>query len=779
MSDLLDPKLWSDLVGLPHEEAGCWHLAREVYRRQGIEIAESVAAYVDSSSWLIVPREMIAPGDLVALGPNGVPVHVAIYLGEGRCLHSSKSGVAVVSLEVLDRSEKIIWIGRPTLESSLTYQSEHEEEAVVLEIRDILSRPFDRLRRVVRVGSTLRDVAPEWANLAITSRGSVSVDKWSETIGAGDVVVFAYSPGEPVTFFVAIAIQILGFVIQAAMTPKPGQEPEEGQPGFSLAGYRNTSLVGIAQPVVYGTHRQGGNILSAFQKTDGDGRSQLHLLLFLSRGPVQAVGDSTVAISDATGSDIPSDLQIDGNEASSYPVRMSTRLGTSDQDLIPGFDEATTATHYGTQLKTSTPFVCETSDEVDAFEVVLTYPVGLYNTVASGSVASTSVVHSISYRLKGSSSWSAATLKTDTFGRRNTVTTLQRFDSLVRGVYEIQITRTTAETETTKSELADINEIAAELIAYTGKALLALRALGSDTIGGSLPTVTAIVKGRKVWVWDGVSTTSPFFSLVWTDNPAWIVAEMLTNKEHGLGRNGQITWNDIDLQSFADWATYCDEIPETGNGKRATCGILVDSTESGWTLVTDIAAAAFCRLVLIGSKIKAVPEKTTTVSAVFSMGNVQELEIAYAGNRSRPNTIEVQYVNAETNYETETAIQSESDTISSGEAIRKESFTARGVTRAIQAHRLAKRRLLAAQLVSRSVSFTVGVEAVHLLPMDVFRLQHDSTGKGSGGRVLTGGTSTVKVDATISSVTGTTCYFRTTSAGADLIVSGTPTARDR
>ena len=773
MSERLDPALWSDLVGVGYTEAGCWHLVREVYRRMGVDLPESVTAYYTGAGWTKVPADKIIAGDVIACGKAGIPAHLAIYLGGDEVLHATREGVEKTSLQALLRADSVVWFGRPTApDENLT--SLHSR---VVCVRDILGKPWERESFDVPAGMAIEHVAPDWANAAITSIGVRRRSEWGNVrLGEKDVVVFICEPGDPVTTFVAIALQMIGFAISMALAPKPGKEPEEGNPGFSLDGYQNTARVGIAQPLVYGEHRQGGNIISAFQRTDGNGRAELHMLVLLSRGPIQSIGEITSEVNDASGSDIPDGVELDGNPISSYPVKVSTRLGTSDQDAIAGFDEVVTAIPYSVALKQNTAFIAETSDQVDAFEVVFRYPAGLYQ--QSTTVAATTVVHTIRYRLKGSTTWTGPLTQTDTFGRRNQVTTLRRVENLTRGIYEIEITRTTAESDTTSSELADINEITAQRIAYTGKAVMALKALGSENVGGGVPTLTARVKGRKVWVWDGVSTTTPFFNLQWTDNPAWIVTDILTNKEHGLGRNGQITWDNIDLQSFKDWADYCDEVPEVGSGKRATCDILIDSTESGWSLVTDIAAGAFGRLIMVGSKIKAVPDKATTVSAVFSMGNVRDLEVGYAGNRSRPNAVEVQYTNEETNYEAETALQVETSALAAGEAVRKESVRARGITRPIQAHRLAKRRLLEAQNQLRSVTFTTGIEAAHLAPMDVFRLQHDATGKGYGGRILAATSTTIKVDATIPSVSGSTVVFRTVANGQDVVITGVPTATD-
>ena len=62
--------------------------------------------------------------------------------------------------------------------------------------------------------------------------------------------------------------------------------------------------------------------------------------------------------------------------------------------------------------------------------------------------------------------------------------------------------------------------------------------------------MTTEVIGRTVRV--GVFTHTE----TWSDNPAWCVMDFLTNLRYGLG----IPDSDIDLQGFAVWAAYCDEV---------------------------------------------------------------------------------------------------------------------------------------------------------------------------------------------------------------------------
>ena len=93
---------------------------------------------------------------------------------------------------------------------------------------------------------------------------------------------------------------------------------------------------------------------------------------------------------------------------------------------------------------------------------------------------------------------------------------------------------------------------------YPSAPLLAVKARATSEINGNIPNVTSVVKGRQVPVWDGTSTSFPTFDRIYSQNPAWIVCDMLLNKDWGLGNTFDNT--DIDIQSFADWAAYCDEV---------------------------------------------------------------------------------------------------------------------------------------------------------------------------------------------------------------------------
>lgn len=77
-------------------------------------------------------------------------------------------------------------------------------------------------------------------------------------------------------------------------------------------------------------------------------------------------------------------------------------------------------------------------------------------------------------------------------------------------------------------------------------AYVAATVKASEQLRGD-PVMSAVVKGRKVKVWNGLS-----WSTVWNENPAWIVRDFLLN-ECGIDESV------LDTDSFYDVAQYADE----------------------------------------------------------------------------------------------------------------------------------------------------------------------------------------------------------------------------
>jgi hypothetical protein len=75
-----------------------------------------------------------------------------------------------------------------------------------------------------------------------------------------------------------------------------------------------------------------------------------------------------------------------------------------------------------------------------------------------------------------------------------------------------------------------------------------------------LPSVTAIVRGKKVY--DPRTATT-----AWSDNPALIIRDYLTNSDYGLGESA----TNIDDTKVSTAANICDETVSTDSSTRYTC----------------------------------------------------------------------------------------------------------------------------------------------------------------------------------------------------------------
>lgn len=125
-----------------------------------------------------------------------------------------------------------------------------------------------------------------------------------------------------------------------------------------------------------------------------------------------------------------------------------------------------------------------------------------------------------------------------------------------------------------ESRWLDIQGVVDAALSYPGEALLAVAIPASDQLSSSTPTITTLVRGRRVPLWDGASTSLPNLRRLWSANPAWIALDLLTDAEVGMGRRYRA--RDVDLERLLEWAGRCDEV--LYDGRRV---IEFDHTNAG------------------------------------------------------------------------------------------------------------------------------------------------------------------------------------------------------
>ena len=275
-----------------------------------------------------------------------------------------------------------------------------------------------------------------------------------------------------------------------------------------------------------------------------------------------------------------------------------------------------------------------------------------------------------------------------------------------------------------------------------------------------------------VGTWDGS------FVYSWTQNPVWIIYDILTNKTYGLG----IEEDNIDKYKFYQVAQYCDACDEitgkfqgvdgladgsyrnkpkgfnpgiirtllTGlpNGtpikeRRFICDMQISDVQPTMDILNTIAASFRGTIVYSFGKLSlAVDQPNRYPTMIFNETNIKDGSFSISGGRESDmiTGVEVSYVDPRNHYKRETVRIDTDDKNDGSDRSTIEnviSLDLQGVTRRSQALRYAQYHIAATKYLRRTISFTTSLEALALAPGDVISVSQNMTGVnyGFGGKV--------------------------------------------
>ena len=222
--------------------------------------------------------------------------------------------------------------------------------------------------------------------------------------------------------------------------------------------------------------------------------------------------------------------------------------------------------------------------------------------------------------------------------------------------------------------------------------------------------------------WDGSLSSEPKY----TDNPAWIFYDILTNNRYGLG--AYLKEFDIDKYSLYRIGKYCDELVDDGNGgtePRYTANIFLQKQADAYKVLKDFATSFLGMIYWIEGKVTAVADQPTDAIYTFSKANVIQgvFEYESSGQKTRANQVVVNWVNPANNYRQETLIVEDRDNIVKTGKIVREDAVAFGCTSEGQATRYGRWKLYTAINQTEMVSFNTSINAAFLSPGDVIKIQ--------------------------------------------------------
>ena len=471
-------------------------------------------------------------------------------------------------------------------------------------------------------------------------------------------------------------------------------------------------------------------------KESGRSKQRIKIVEVLSEGEIEGLVDGLKSVYlDKT--------PIEAKDGSHYfkNVEIEGREGTQTQEVMQGFQAVEKEISVATEITKRTALT-RTVTDANVNRLRLTLGVqALFEQNDQGDTHSATVefkitvgTQQIPFTIKGkyNSSYSRAII----------------VENLPRVPFTIKVERITADSTSNrlanKTMWASYTEIIDAQFRYPNTAYMGVK-FDSEYFN-NIPTRTYEIYGIKVRVpsnydpetrtytglWDGT------FKVAYTNNPAWILMDIVTHKRYGLGdRLGEFS---VDKWALYQIAQYCDQmIPDGFGGQepRFTCNLWLTEQRSAYDVLSDLCSIFRAIPVWNGTELTFIMDRPSDPVWTYTNANVVggQFSRQYSAMKARHNAIQVEYKDAENHYE------STIEYISDDEQIRKfglnlKKVTAFGCTSRGQAFRTGKWILETERLETETITFTVGSEGLMNIPGDIIRVSDNHfAGTNIGGRV--------------------------------------------
>lgn len=446
------------------------------------------------------------------------------------------------------------------------------------------------------------------------------------------------------------------------------------------------------------------------------------------------------------------------------------RDGTQNQAVIEGFDAVETPHDVGVQIKLSTPRTIQIdNDDSDQVRVIMMFPKLTKTDQKSGDTHGTTVQFQFEIAY-GTTSFKPIKPQ----GYASHVVTLSKkssgkhyreylFDLPKPGSnYRIRVSRVTADSTTDyiqdQTWLSQYGEIVSTKLNYPNSALVGLK-IDSQQFGSSVPARSYLVSGMEIRVpsnydpvlgtysgdWDGT------FRLMVSDNPAWILYDLLTSKRYGLGE--YVTESMINIGQLYQIGRYCDELINDGFGgkeKRFAINTVINSRGEAYKVLQDIVSTFRGMIFWAGGMVNIMQDSPSSPVMQFSAANIIG-KVSYKGSsrKDRATVALITYNDKDDLYKQNIEYVEDEEGIKRF-GVRKTESVAFGCTSRGQAHRVGLWTLYSNRMETDLITFTSGMDASLLMPGELVKLQDKfRSGKRNSGRLVNYTKNSITLDASV------------------------------
>ncbi|MFO9997638.1 host specificity protein J [Escherichia sp. WS2328_2] len=459
-------------------------------------------------------------------------------------------------------------------------------------------------------------------------------------------------------------------------------------------------------------------------------------------------------------------------------VSWDFRPGTQTQTPIPGFPAVENETTVGVSLTKATPWTRALSNtQIDAVLVRIGIP-GLQQQENDGDIVGTTVQYHIDLAVDGGA-YSTVMTKTVTEKLSSLYELTHRINLPKASTgWQIRVVRDTDDSTSqmlqNKTQVQAITEVIDARLRYPHTALLYVSFNAKSF--NNIPKISCMPKGRIIRIpsnydpiartysgtWDGT------FKWGWTNNPAWIWFDVLTEPRFGLGR--RVMPEMLDKWELYRIAQRCDQKVPDGKGGSGTeprfmFDVYIQSQADAWQVIKDIAAG-FNGMTFWGNNmfnvVSDMPADTTKLQILTRASVVGKPVYSSGSEKNRFSSALINFSDPDNHY------QDRATAVMFPELVKQFKFkqtqiTAIGCTRESEAQRRGGWAVYSNSL-DRIITLQTGLDGFVFVPGTVFAFADERlSGRVYGGRITgyNAGLKAVTTDRGTSAVAGDTLMIRT------------------
>lgn len=233
----------------------------------------------------------------------------------------------------------------------------------------------------------------------------------------------------------------------------------------------------------------------------------------------------------------------------------------------------------------------------------------------------------------------------------------------------------------------------------------------------------------------------------WTDNPAWVIYDLLTNQRYGLGQH--ISESEVNKWELYKIGRFCDAVDNKGffqgvpDGRgglepRFSCNILFNNNEKIFDAIQTISNIFRGKTFFRSSEVSFVDDRIKEPIALFNNINVKDGFFNYANLRrdQQFNTVEVGYLDRFEDFTPKIEVIEDAEDIRN-RGVFKTRIEALGVTSKAMARRVGQHLNYKTVKENQRVAFNTGLEALLCQPGDLIIVEDElKSNKSNFGKIL-------------------------------------------